>query len=89
MLEGVTNKSASWTITFSNDGNAEIKSNLSDNRSIFYNTQMARFATYTTTTQKPVQLYKFVKVVTGIINVENNTHKNTSGVYNALWTKNK
>lgn len=87
VLEGVTNKSASWTITFSNDGNAEIKSNLSDNRFIFYNTQMARFATYTTTTQKPVQLYKFVKVVTGITNVENNTHKNKSGVYTLYGQK--
>ena len=81
VLDGVKEESATWNITFTAEGNADIKSTLSEYRSIFYNPQMARFATYTTTTQKPVQLYKFEKVVTGISYVNATTSQSKDGIY--------
>ncbi len=86
-LEGIENESPTWTITFTEEGNADIKSTLSEKRSIFYNAQMQRFSVYNSTTQKPVQLYKFDKVETGITYVTTTRHPAAAGVYTIYGQK--
>ena len=86
-LEGIENESPTWAITFSQEGNADIKSTLSEKRSIFYNAQMQRFSVYNSTTQKPVQLYKFDKVETGITYVTTTTRPIAAGVYTIYGQK--
>ena len=86
-LEGIENESPTWTIAFTEEGNADIKSTLSEKRSIFYNAQMQRFSVYNNTTQKSVQLYKFDKVETGITCVTTTTHPAAAGVYTIYGQK--
>lgn len=86
-LEGIENESPTWTIAFTEEGNADIKSTLSEKRSIFYNAQMQRFSVYNSTTQKPVQLYKFDKVETGITYVTTTMHPAAAGVYTIYGQK--
>lgn len=48
---------------------------------------MQRFSVYNSTTQKPVQLYKFDKVETGITYVTTSTRPIADGVYTIYGQK--